>query len=123
MRVRCIKKKDKAYPRYGGRGIKVCERWLNDFSAFFDDMGERPTKNHSLDRIDNDGDYSPANCRWATSKEQNTNKRNIVFIEVNGRRVCLKDAARAVGLNYATVKYRRLSGWKESEWLQPIGGT
>lgn len=71
---RCTKENDHAYPRYGGRGIKICDRWLS-FSEFLKDMGERPSKDHSLDRIDVNGNYEPSNCRWATNVEQARNKR------------------------------------------------
>lgn len=71
---RCTNEENKKYPRYGGRGIKVCDRWLETFDNFYDDMGERPFKGAQLDRIDNDGDYSPENCRWVTSFENNMNR-------------------------------------------------
>ena len=75
MLERCENQKHKSFPRYGGRGIIVCSRWA-DFSNFLLDMGRRPSPSHSIDRINNDGNYEPGNCRWATPKEQGRNRSN-----------------------------------------------
>ena len=85
MKSRCYSESDKDFFRYGGRGIKVCKEWINSFDAFFADMGLAPTKSHSIDRIDVNGDYSASNCRWATSLEQQSNRRNNIYIDQQSR--------------------------------------
>lgn len=83
--------------KYSGRGIKVCDRWVNSFEAFVNDMGERPSDLHSIDRIDFNGNYDPNNCRWATELEQQRNKRSNKWIEFDGKKMILKQWADFLG--------------------------
>lgn len=105
MKQRCNDTASKSYHRYGGRGIKICERW-NDFSSFFEDMGSRPSIKHSIERIEVDGNYEPNNCKWATAKEQSRNKTNTIFVEYQGIRVNLKGICEQLGKTYHTVWQR-----------------
>lgn len=85
MKARCYKKNCSGYTNYGGRGIEVCDQWRNSFSAFYAYMGKRPTPKHSIDRLDNDGNYEPSNCHWATRLEQQRNRR-LFSNNTSGRR-------------------------------------
>ncbi|MFT9091570.1 MAG: hypothetical protein ABF479_11300 [Gluconacetobacter sp.] len=107
MRQRCLNPNLAMYDRYGGRGIKVTDRW-NDFSLFLEDMGRRPD-NHSIDRIDVNGDYEPSNCRWADAKTQNNNSRNSIYIEYNDISMSLYDWSLKLGFDIYAAKdlYRK----------------
>jgi len=102
MKSRCYNKNNKKYANYGGRGITVCERWLGSFDKFLQDMGPRP-EHGTLERMNVNGDYEPSNCRWATQKEQQNNRRNNVFITLNGATHTLVEWCTIKGLNYGTV--------------------
>lgn len=108
MLARCRNKNCPSYPIYGGRGIKVCERW-HSFKNFWTDMGDRPF-GKTLDRINNDGNYEPGNVRWASRAEQNRNTRRNRIISIGGKSQCLMDWATEVGLNYETLRSRLASG-------------
>lgn len=110
MRRRCEDPANKAFKNYGGRGICVDSRWRDSFEAFFADMGPRPSARHTIERMDNDGHYAPGNCRWATRKEQNRNKRNTVIVVHGGQKVRLIDLAEANGISPATLHTRRYAG-------------
>lgn len=105
MIYRCYNVDHASYPNYGGRGIKVCDRWKNSFENFIADKGERP-EGYSLDRIDNDGNYEPSNCRWSTRLEQANNKRNNRFIEINGKTLTVAQWSDETGIPRSTISRR-----------------
>ena len=111
MHARCSNPSDAAYKNYGARGINVCLRW-NRFENFILDMGERPTAKHTLERKENDGDYMPENCEWATRYVQSNNRRNNIVHEVDGELLTLSQFSRRFGVSYATLQARRNRGWK-----------
>jgi len=100
FRKRCYDNTCPNYMNYGGRGIKVCERWLESFENFFADMGAAPSRNHSIDRINVNGDYEPSNCRWATPKEQQGNRRDNNWIEYKGDKKILQDWVKELGTSH-----------------------
>ena len=109
MRQRCGNPNNKKFPDYGGRGISVCGRW-DDYSAFAGDMGARPSRRHTIERIDTNGDYEPSNCRWATFKEQANNTRRNIRVSVGGEAMTLKQAVERFGGRYGTVLARVHAG-------------
>lgn len=117
IRRRCSNPKDAAWKHYGGRGIRVCDRWQESFSAFLEDMGHRPSEDHSIDRYpENNGDYEPGNCRWATWKEQSRNKRVNYLVEHDGETKCVAEWAEQYGVSHS-ILYSRLVrlGWTFEE--------
>ncbi len=122
MLARCTNPNDPAYCNYGGRGIIVCSRWLYSFENFLTDMGYRPSSDHSIDRINNDGNYEPGNCRWATAKEQANNRRNNVFYNYNGVDYSLSDISTKYNIKPTTFHQRIAVGWTVAEAIEiPVG--
>lgn len=109
LRYRCTNPNNDMYEYYGGRGIKVCDRWLgkDGFKNFYLDMGPRPSsangEKYQIDRIDSNGDYSPNNCRWATLMQNSHNKRNNIYVYIYGDKYCVAEACRMFGVNRTTV--------------------
>lgn len=122
MITRCRPQHD-ATGRYGKRGIRVCQRWLDAFENFLEDMGKRPPGIHgdgpaySLGRIDNDGPYSPENCRWETWKQQQRNRSSNYLITAFGKTMTLQDWAEETNINKMTLRYRFVRGWKPEDAL------
>lgn len=122
MKQRCFNINDTRYSDYGGRGITVCDRWKESFENFLEDMGKCPSRQHSIDRIDNDKGYYPENCRWATLKEQSRNKRVNRLIEYKGKTQCLTAWAEELNIKRETLS-RRLNQLKwsvEKAFTTPI---
>lgn len=118
--TRCYDKKSNTFKYYGGRGIKVSDEW-NSFELFFRDMGMPPSKEHQIDRIDNDGDYSKNNCRWVTRGEQCRNRRSNRMLTHNNKTQCLLDWAVELGIKRETLQSRLARGWPVTKTLtQPV---
>ncbi len=111
MKRRCCSENGRDYKNYGGRGISVCDRWLNSFENFYADMGLKPSPDHSIDRIDNDGNYEPNNCRWATAEEQSNNRRNIVRYSYNGGDYTYTQLARIFDISEEPLRQKLIAGW------------
>jgi hypothetical protein len=102
---RCTNPSIRSWANYGGRGINICERW-RDFRNFYEDMGPKPAPRLTIERIDNEGNYEPGNCRWATYDEQARNKRNTRYVTIGGERKLLVEVAKGLGLKYGVAAYR-----------------
>lgn len=116
MISRCYDQHNHAYKNYGGRGIYVCSEWINNPVQFISDMSPRPP-GLDLDRIDNNGNYSKSNCRWATRKEQATNRRSTRLVEFNGETNSILEWSRITGINRRTIAQRLSKGWPANKAL------
>jgi len=117
MKDRCHNPSSSGYENYGGRGIRVCSRWRK-FENFIRDMGPRPSDAHSVERKDNDGNYSPDNCIWATRSQQNRNTRNCHKITWRGKSQTVAEWALELGVKAASISARIRNGWSEREALE-----
>jgi len=117
MKQRCLNKHNSKYKDWGGRGIKVCKRWLK-FENFYKDMGDKPFKSYSIDRIDNSKGYFKENCRWATKKEQARNKRNNKMITYKGETFCLKEWSEKLNIKYSILQNRLNDKWDIKKLFQ-----
>lgn len=111
MKARCNNPGHKSYHRYGGRGIRVCDTWINSFQQFSRDMGIKPEYGYSLDRIDNNGNYCPENCRWATRKEQDRNRSTLRLLTHNGNTHCVTEWEELLGFKRGVIDGRLKRGW------------
>ncbi len=118
MRRRCYDVNRKGYERYGGRGIKVCDRWMNSFESFFEDMGRRPGKGFSLDRKDNNGNYCKDNCRWANKETQAGNRRDIHNLHAFGETHSISEWSHIKKIDQSTIQKRIVRGWSAEKALQ-----
>lgn len=122
---RCCNPASLKFPFYGGRGIKLCERWrisLADFAADIESaIGPKPSRSHTLDRVDNDGDYVAGNVRWATRQVQASNTRKAVRVTLNGETLCLSDWARRFGIAPSTLRTRLKRTTIEAIYLEKLG--
>jgi hypothetical protein len=122
IKGRCLNPNNPAYKNYGGRGIKICERWANSFENFLQDVGKRPSLRHSFDRYpDNNGNYEPGNFRWATKKQQADNRRTSRWYEYDGIKLVLEDWARKLGVSRSTLS-NKLKKQSIDQFINELSG-
>jgi len=118
MKCRCYNEKNPKYRVYGQRGVIVCDRWLNSFGNFYDDMGAKPSRKHSIDRINVNGNYEPSNCRWALPITQSRNKTYNHMIEYNGKNLTMSEWSEITGIDFDTILARiNYYGWSIEDAL------
>lgn len=117
IRARCGNPTNQDYHHYGGRGIKVCDRWIKSFVNFFEDMGPKPFPEATIERLDNDGNYEPGNCKWKSRKEQARNTRRNRFLTLNGVTQSVPDWADQLGIDQKILHLRLRAGWTDEETL------
>jgi hypothetical protein len=117
IKTRCINPNSRGYHNYGGRGITICKEWENSFEQFFQDVGIAPSKNHSLDRIDVNGNYEPNNCRWATYQEQMRNIRKNRYLSYKGMTKTVVEWSEILNIKRSTINSRLHSGWDDEKCL------
>lgn len=118
IKERCLNPSNKSFERYGGRGISVCERWTHSFENFIADMGIRPSNKHSIDRINNNGNYEPSNCRWSTPVEQGNNKRNNIMVTIDNETKSLSAWCRERGVSVGSAWSRYKKGLTGNDIFQ-----
>lgn len=118
MIQRCHNPKSQRYALYGGRGIVVCEKWRNSFSAFLADMGQRTTAKHWIERKENDVGYRPDNCTWSIQADQAANKRNTIRLTLDGETLHLSEWARRIGISHRVLGRRLERGWSVEKALR-----
>jgi hypothetical protein len=114
MKKRCFDTNHSQYQHYGAVGISVCASWKDSFEAFLEDMGVRPSRLHTIDRILNDKGYEPGNCRWATKREQAFNRKDTILITVGDRTLCAAEWSRRTGVSHSSITRRIKQGWEPS---------
>lgn len=115
MKARCYNKNHISYCNYGGKGITVCDEWINSFDTFIKDMGYKPDPSYTIERVDNSKGYSKQNCKWASKQEQNSNKGNNVFITANGITLTVTEWSRKLGINHMVLRNRLKNGWSHDD--------